>query len=94
VVGQALAWELVKTFLAPRFSGAELIVAAWPKWRSARVQRLLWASTGTKNPDYSDVKYVEALIGAYTVYTVPVETLDTYRDHGEPNARLELKYRR
>jgi transaldolase len=55
----------------------------------ARVQRLLWASTGTKNPDYSDVKYVEALIGAHTVNTAPVETLDAYRDHGEPKARLE-----
>lgn len=55
----------------------------------ARVQRLLWASTGTKNPSYSDVKYVEALIGPDTVNTVPVETLDAYRDHGEPKARLE-----
>jgi transaldolase len=55
----------------------------------ARVQRLLWASTGAKNPDYSDVKYVEALIGAHTVDTAPVETLDAYRDHGEPQARLE-----
>ena len=55
----------------------------------ARVQRLLWASTGAKNPNYSDVKYVEALIGAHTVDTVPVETLDAYRDHGEPKARLE-----
>jgi transaldolase len=55
----------------------------------ARVQRLLWASTSTKNPDYSDVKYVEALIGPDTVNTVPLETLDAYRDHGEPKARLE-----
>jgi transaldolase len=58
-------------------------------YQGARVQRLLWASTGNKNPDYSDVKYVEALIGADTVNTVPVETLDAYRDHGEPKARLE-----
>jgi hypothetical protein len=57
--------------------------------QGARIQRLLWASTGTKNPDYSDVKYVEALIGADTVNTAPVETLDAYRDHGEPKARLE-----
>ena len=57
--------------------------------QGARVQRLLWASTGTKNPDYSDVKYVEALIGRDTVNTVPVETLDAYRDHGDPQARLE-----
>jgi transaldolase len=57
--------------------------------QGARVQRLLWASTGTKNPTYSDVKYVEALIGRDTVNTAPLETLDAYRDHGEPQARLE-----
>ena len=57
--------------------------------QDARVQRLLWASTGTKNADYSDVKYVEALIGPDTVNTAPLETLDAYRDHGEPKARLE-----
>ena len=57
--------------------------------KGARVQRLLWASTGTKNPQYSDLKYVESLIGQDTVNTVPVETLDAYRDHGEPKARLE-----
>lgn len=59
--------------------------------RGARVQRLLWASTSTKNPDYSDVKYVEALIGPDTVNTAPVETLEAYRDHGKPEARLELE---
>ena len=57
--------------------------------KSARTQRLLWASTGTKNRDYRDVKYVESLIGPDTVNTVPVETLDAYRDHGDPKARLE-----
>ena len=57
--------------------------------RGARVQRLLWASTSTKDPDYSDVKYIEALIGPDTVNTVPMETLDAYRDHGEPKPRLE-----
>ncbi|MGB8656624.1 MAG: transaldolase family protein [Candidatus Zixiibacteriota bacterium] len=57
--------------------------------QGARVQRLLWASTGTKDPDYSDVKYIEALIGPDTVNTAPLETLDAYRDHGEPKARLE-----
>jgi len=57
--------------------------------QGARVQRLLWASTSTKNPEYSDVRYVEALIGPDTVNTVPLETLDAYRDHGEPQARLE-----
>jgi transaldolase len=57
--------------------------------QGARVQRLLWASTSTKNPEYSDVRYVEALIGPDTVNTVPLETLDAYRDHGEPRVRLE-----
>jgi transaldolase len=57
--------------------------------QGARVQRLLWASTSTKYPEYSDVKYVEALIGPDTVNTAPLETLDAYRDHGEPKARLE-----
>ena len=57
--------------------------------QGARTQRLPWASTGTKNPDYSDVKYVEALIGPDTVNTAPMETLDAHRDHGEPKARLE-----
>jgi transaldolase len=57
--------------------------------KDARVQRLLWASTSAKNPDYSDVKYVEALIGPDTVNTAPPETIDAYRDHGEPKARLE-----
>jgi len=57
--------------------------------QGARVQRLLWASTGTKNLDYSDVKYVEALIGPDTVNTIPLETIDAYRDHGDPKSRLE-----
>jgi transaldolase len=55
----------------------------------AKTQRLLWASTGTKNPDYSDVKYIEPLIGPDTVNTIPPETLDAYRDHGDPESRLE-----
>ncbi len=57
--------------------------------KGARPQRLLWASTGTKNPDYSDVKYVEALIGPDTVNTLPLVTLGAYRDHGQPKTRLE-----
>jgi transaldolase len=58
--------------------------ARWQKLadKGARVQRPLWASTGTKNPDYSDVLYVETLIGAYTVNTLPPETLDAFIDHG------------
>jgi transaldolase/glucose-6-phosphate isomerase len=57
--------------------------------RGARPQRVLWASTSTKNPEYSDVKYVEALIGPATINTLPRETYDAYRDHGEPAPRLE-----
>ena len=67
---------------------------AGPRWRAlaaagARTQRLLWASTSTKNPAYDDVKYVEALIGADTVTTLPLETVRAYRDHGDPAARLQ-----
>jgi transaldolase len=58
--------------------------------KGARVQRLLWASTSNKNPDYSDVKYIEALIGPNTVNTVPPQTIDAYRDHGDPKLRIEL----
>lgn len=57
--------------------------------QGARVQRLLWASTSTKSPDESDVKYMEALIGPDTVNTVPLRTVEAYRDHGDPKARLE-----
>ena len=58
-----------------------------PRWKAlekdgARVQRCLWASTSTKNPGYRDVMYVEGLIGADTVNTVPQATLDAFRDHG------------
>jgi len=57
----------------------------------ARTQRLLWASTSTKNPADSDTKYIEALIGPDTVNTVPIETLNAYRDHGHPEQRLDQK---
>lgn len=57
--------------------------------KGARPQRLLWASTGSKDPAFSDVKYVEALIGKDTVDTIPMETLEAYRDHGNPEDRLE-----
>ncbi len=50
--------------------------------RGARVQRPLWASTGTKNPQYSDVLYVEELVGPHTVNTVPPQTLAAFLDHG------------
>jgi len=58
--------------------------------KGASPQRLLWASTSPKNPDYSDIKYVEALIGADTINTIPLEILKAYRDHGDPSPRLEV----
>lgn len=57
--------------------------------RGARPQRMLWASTGTKNPAYSDVLYVESLIGPQTVNTVPDTTLAAFRNHGKAEATLE-----
>ncbi len=57
--------------------------------KGAKTQRLLWASTSTKNRAYSDVMYVEPLIGPDTVNTAPPETIDAYRDHGKPASRLE-----
>ncbi|MBG8553432.1 transaldolase [Hymenobacter guriensis] len=57
--------------------------------KGAAVQRLLWASTGNKNPKYDNLKYVEQLIGPETVNTIPVETLDLYRTGGQPQSRLE-----
>lgn len=56
--------------------------------RGARVQRPLWASTSTKNPNYRDVIYVEELIGADTVNTLPAATLEAFRDHGRLRASL------
>ena len=56
--------------------------------RGAMTQRLLWASTGAKNPTYRDVLYVEELIGPETVNTVPPATLQAFRDHGHPASRL------
>jgi transaldolase/glucose-6-phosphate isomerase len=65
-----------------------------PRWqrlaqKGAQTQRLLWASTGTKNPKYSDVMYVEELIGPDTVNTMPPATMDAFRDHGTARASLE-----
>ena len=56
--------------------------------RGARVQRPLWASTGTKNPSYSDVVYVESLVGPDTVTTVPPKTMEAFRDHGRVRVTL------
>ncbi|AVT82545.1 bifunctional transaldolase/phosoglucose isomerase [Rhodopseudomonas palustris] len=63
----------------------------WAKLEAcgAKPQRLLWASTGTKNKAYSDVLYIEELIGPDTVNTVPPATLDAFRDHGKPKDSLE-----
>jgi len=63
-------------------------IIATPRWKAlaakgAQTQRLLWASTSTKNPKYRDVLYVEELIGADTVDTVPPATFDAFRDHGK-----------
>ncbi|MGE5851383.1 MAG: bifunctional transaldolase/phosoglucose isomerase [Candidatus Methylomirabilota bacterium] len=65
-----------------------------PRWQAlalkgAQTQRLLWASTGTKNPKYPDVLYVEELIGPDTVNTIPPATFEAFRDHGQPRASLE-----
>lgn len=57
--------------------------------RGARPQRLLWASTSTKNPGYRDVLYVEELVGEDTVNTVPPATLDAFRDHGKVRKSLD-----
>jgi transaldolase len=51
----------------------------------ARVQKPLWASTSTKNPDYPDLLYVENLVAKHTVNTMPLETIDAYQDHGDPS---------
>ena len=56
--------------------------------KGAQTQRVLWASTSTKNPKYRDVIYVEELIGPDTVNTVPPATLDAFRDHGKPRQSL------
>ncbi len=64
-----------------------------PRWKAlaakgAQTQRVLWASTSTKNPNYRDVLYIEEMIGPDTVNTVPPATLDAFRDHGKPRQSL------
>jgi transaldolase len=68
-----------------------LATPAWQRLaaRGARPQRLLWASTSTKDPSYSPIKYVEELVVPDTVNTMPLETLNTYRRLGRPELRLE-----
>lgn len=72
-----------KIFNSPRFQTL--------KQQGAQIQRLLWASTSTKNPKYSDIKYIEALIGPSTINTMPLETLVSYREHGQPQSRLNVE---
>ena len=69
-------------------------MVATPRWQTlkaagANPQRLLWASTGTKDKAYSDVLYVEELVGAETVNTIPPATMDAFRDHGTARPSLE-----
>jgi transaldolase len=70
----------IRTFYGPIFSRL--------KEKKANIQRLLFGSTSTKNPSYSDVKYVEEIIGEGTINTMPQETVDAFRDHGEAKAAL------
>jgi len=82
IANAKLAFQLYRQI----YSGAR-----WAKLarRGAYPQRLLWASTGTKDASFSDVMYVEELIGPNTINTMPPETLAAYRDHGRPSLRLE-----
>lgn len=82
IANARLAYNDYKTL----FSGAR-----WKKLadKGAKPQRLLWASTGTKNKAFSDVLYLEELIGPDTVNTVPPATLDAFRDHGKVRSSLE-----
>ncbi|PYV84274.1 MAG: transaldolase [Acidobacteria bacterium] len=73
--------KLKEIFGRPRFLAL--------KGKGARVQRPLWASTSTKNPNYRDVLYVEELIGPDTVDTMPPATIDAFRDHGKVRPSLE-----
>lgn len=76
------AWAAYREiFEGPRFAG---LVE-----RGARPQRPLWASTGTKNPDYSDILYVQELIAPGTVNTMPLSTLRAFADHGEARVTIE-----
>lgn len=82
IASARLAYQLYKQLFSD---------ARWQRLAAAgaTTQRLLWASTSTKDPVYSDIKYVEALIGTETINTLPPQTLHAYRDHGEPALRLE-----
>lgn len=76
------AYEIYKeVFFSDRFRNLEQ--------KGANKQKVLWASTSSKDPSFSDVKYVEALIGPDTINTLPMETIDAFRDHGNAADRLE-----
>ena len=76
------AYEIYKDiFSSERFKKLEV--------KGAKRQRVLWASTSSKDPSFSDVKYVEALIGPETINTIPLETLEAFKDHGKPGNNLE-----
>jgi transaldolase/glucose-6-phosphate isomerase len=82
VANAKMAYEIYKRV----FSG--------PRWKTlaakgAQTQRVLWASTSTKNPAYPDTMYVDDLIGPDTVNTIPPATLDAFREHGHPKLTLE-----
>ncbi len=82
VANARLAYEAyLEIFHGPEF--ADLRAAG------ARVQRCLWASTSTKNPDYPDILYVAELIGPATVNTMPMETIEAFLDHGEVQRTLD-----
>lgn len=78
---QAAYLTYKEVFKSPIFAALEA--------RGARPQRLLWASTSTKNPAYADTKYVEPLIGHETINTLPMETFQAFADHGRAEATLE-----
>lgn len=76
------AYEIYKeVFFSDRFRNLEK--------KGAKKQKVLWASTSAKDPAFSDVKYVEALIGPDTINTLPMETIDAFRDHGKAQDHLE-----
>jgi transaldolase/glucose-6-phosphate isomerase len=82
IANAKMAYQLFKqVFTSERFTKLRDL--------GARVQRPLWASTGTKNPKYSDVLYVESLIGPDTVNTVPPATYDAFKDHGKVELTIE-----
>jgi len=82
IANAKLAYQLfLDRFSSPRWKALEA--------KGARVQKPLWASTSTKNPSYRDVMYVEELIGPRSINTVPPQTLDAFKDHGETRRTVD-----